>query len=128
MKRILVLVMVLAAMAVYMNGCGYPYYDSDSGKLDTNALAIDALDDAFPEIVENISEEQLMELLDDERCSQILTDRIIELMSDQDAAMTEYCTIEDATELMVYAFGEEGDAWSSELTGIYGSEIIENCR
>lgn len=127
MKRHILPILIVIC-ALLLCSCENPYQDPDSGKLDTSALALDALDEAFPDIVENISREQLLELLEDDRCREILTERIVEYMSEQDAAMKEYCTAEDARDLMIYAFGEEGDAWADDLTCIYGSDIIEQCK
>ena len=128
MKRYICILLVIVAMCFAMTGCGDPYYDPDTNNLDTSALAIDALDKAFPEITENITEEQLFELLEDDRCGKILKDYLIEQMSGEDAAMEEYCTVKEAKELMIYAFGDEGDGWSDNLTPITGAEIIEKCN
>ena len=128
MKRYICAFLVIVAMIFVMNGCDDPYRDPDTNKLDTSALAADALDEAFPEITEKITEEQLIELLNDERCGEILKDNLIEQMSWEDAATEEYCTIKDAKELMIYAFGDEGDGWSDELIPITGAEIMEKCK
>ena len=72
-------------ICVLLCSCFNPYYDSDNDTIDTSALALDALDNAFPEIVEQLSEEQLLEILhrinpdvDFENSRKLVTDKLID--------------------------------------------------
>ena len=117
-------------ICVLLCSCFNPYYDSDNDTMDTSALALDALDNAFPEIVEQLNEDQIKEILQDDRCYAIIEEEVVERMIESgELANTEYIDVDQIEDYLSYAYGaDRGRDDVANMYPIYGSDIVQGCK
>ena len=123
---------VLLFLAIFLCACTDPYVDPDTGRMDKEAFAKDALDEVLPEIIENISDEQIEELMEDDRCKTAMLialsdDDIKQLALERLNNDKKYCEYDEARDLILYMTGysEAGEGWADNLSPLYFSEVIE---
>lgn len=126
-------VATVSLLALILTGCFNPYYDSDEERLDKDALAYDAVDLAFPEIMENMTEENIEEMMQNKEIRsailQCLThEDIKQLASERLWTDSEFCEYGEAYNLIIDALGGTVDAqyWADELPSMSFMEIVDS--